>query len=215
MKPAPKYESLLRDGAEALGSTVEAGAPEWIGPALNAEVLGSGTTRPAFQRNENDLPAEIAAVRIDGTPVLICRITGPATKAIIDNQLRRHRNQAAIARSWLGTEGPNLQLFLIGPEGALGNRGWEQVAATIEADDRICRKLVWLFDEPPDLKSALSFLGRTFIATPWDKEGRVQARLDQMAEVGLPTGWQAIVDDDGLDAEGVVNRIIELEGDPA
>lgn len=215
MSPGLKHHELLLEGAMSLGSDVAAAPPEWTGPAFNAEVLSSPVGRPAFQRNEKDLPGQVVAFRIDGTPLLIGEVSGPPTMALVADQLRRYRNQAAIARSWLGAEGPNLQLFLIGPEGALGHRSWLQLAATIESDDRICRKVVWLFDGSPNLESALQFLGRTFVATPWDREERIKAQLDQMADVGLPDGWQAVVDDEELDAEGVVNKIIDLEGDEA
>jgi hypothetical protein len=215
MKPPPNSHELLLNAAEFLGSPVAAGPPEWTGPAFNAEVLSSTSGRPAFQRHENDLPARVAAFRVDNMPLLIGELSGPPNEAIVRDQLRRYRNQAAIARSWLGNEGPNLQMFLIGPEGGLSTQDWVQLAATIEADDRICRKLVWLFAGPPTLESAVQFLGRTFVATPWDKEERIQARLDQIADVGLPPGWQAIVDDEELDAEGVVNKIIDLEGNRA
>lgn len=213
MKQGPKYHELLLQAAASLGSDVAAAAPEWTGPAFNAEVLSSAAGRPAFQRNEKDLPSQVVAFRIDGTPLLIGELDGPPTMAAVADQLRRYRNQASIARSWLGAEGPNLQMFLIGPEGALGHRNWLQLAATVEADDRICRKIMWLFDGSPTLESAVQFLGRTFVATPWDKEERIKAQLDQMADVGLPEGWQAIVDNEELDAEGVVNKIIDLEGD--
>ena len=212
MKPGPIFHELLLQGAEALGSEVAAAPAEWTGPAFNAEILSAGTGRPAFQRDEKDLPCQVAAFRVDGTPLLIGEISGPPMTAVVSNQLRRYRNQAAIARSWLGAEGPNLQLFLIGPQGALGHRSWVQLAAAVEADDRICRKIVWLFDGQPGLEAALQFLGRTFVAAPWDQKEQVKAQLDQMADVGLPVGWQAIVDDEELDAEGVVNKIIDLEG---
>ena len=215
MKPKPRFHELLLQSAQEHGSEVTPAPPEWIGPALNAEVLGSGSGRPAFKRNEKDLPASIAAVRIDGTPLLIGEITGMPTMAVLADQVRRYRNQAAIAQSWLGREGPNLQLFLIGPEGALGHRNWLQLAATIESDDRICRKLIWLFAGTPTLEAAGQFLERTFVATPWDKEERIKAQLDQMADVGLPPGWQTIADDEALDAEALVNKLIDLEGDAA
>jgi ABC-3C biological conflict system middle component len=186
---------------------------EWIGPAFNAEVLSSAPGRAAFRRHDKDLPSDVIAVRVDGTPLLIGELKGPPSQAVAADQTRRYRNQATIARSWLGAEGPNLQLFLIGPEGALRDGNWLQLAAAIEVDDRICRKLVWLFDKAPTLESALQFLGRTFMATPWDKEQRVKEQLDRMTNVGLPSGWQAAVDNEDLDAEALVNEIIRLEGD--
>jgi hypothetical protein len=215
MTKGPKFHELLLQGAKALGSDVTPAPTEWTGPALNTEVLRSASGRSPSQRHEKDLPSSVAAFRIDGTPLLIGGISGPPTMAVVADQIRRYRNQAAIAQSWLGREGPNLQLFLIAPEGALGHplRSWLQVAATIEADDRICRKLIWLFDGPPTVQSALQFLERTFVATPWDKEERIKAQLDQMADVGLPPGWQVIADDEDLDAEAVVNKLVDLEGD--
>ncbi|MCX5581642.1 hypothetical protein [Kaistia terrae] len=213
MKQGPHFHELILQAAETLGSDVAPAPPEWTGPAFNAEVLSSASRRPAFQRNEKDLPRQVVAFRVDGAPLLIGEIHGPPNLAVVADQLRRYRNQATIARSWLGAEGPNLQLFLVGPLGALSHRSWWQLAAGVEADDRICRKLMWLFDGSPTLESAVEFLGRTFVATPWDKEEQIKAQLDQMADVGLPSGWQALVDDEELDAEGIVNRIIDLEGD--
>jgi hypothetical protein len=213
MREGPRFHDLILSGARTLGSEVTSAPTEWIGPAFNAEVLSSAPGRPAFQRHDKDLPRDVIAVRVDGTPLLIGSLNGPPSPAIAGDQTRRYRNQASIARSWLGVEGPNLQLFLIGPEGALNDRNWLQLAAMIEADDRICRKLVWLFDQAPTIESAVQFLGRTFVGTPWDKEHHVKRQLDQMTEVGLPPGWQAAVDNEDLDAEALVNEIIRLEGD--
>jgi hypothetical protein len=211
MTQGPRFHDLIIRGVHRLGSEVTPAPPEWTGPVFNAEVLSSAPGRGSIQRHENDLPTDVIAVRVDGTPLLIGELRGMPSPRVAADQTRRYRNQAAIARSWLGVEGPNLQLFLIGPEGALRDRNWLQLASVIEADDRICRKLVWLFDQAPKLESALQFLERTFVATPWDKEHRVSEQLDRIADVGLPPGWQEAVDNEELDAEALVNEIIRLE----
>lgn len=107
--------------------------------------------------------------------------------------------------------GPNLQMFLYGPVGALNDRRWRQLAASVEADDRICRKLVWLFDEDPTCAAAIQFLQRTFVARPWTKESAM-AQLDRM-EVPLPAGWETAIDNPDLDPEQLVRELVRLAGD--
>ena len=212
MKTAPqKYQLILR-AAEKLGCAIEAAPSGWVGGAFNAELLGSTASRRSIERDERDLPDLVAASRIDDTPVLVGELKGPPDRAVIEEQMRRYRNQAMIARSWLGEEGPNLQVFLISPAGARGSQDWRQRAAQIEADDRICRKLVWMIETTATLEGAVEFMGRTFAARPWTQREGMPTALDEL-EIGLPVGWDAAVDSDELDAEGVVREIVRMEGE--
>lgn len=210
MAEAPKFADLLLQGADRIGASVSDAASELIGSNFNSEVLSEVVSRSSIARHNKDLPKVVHAVRVDDVPVLIGELSGTALRASIEPQLRRYRNQATIARSWLASEAPNLQMFLIGPLGAYSKSEWRQLAAEIEADDRTCRKLVWLFDQAPDLDEAGKFLARTFVARPWPTTQQ-QVLLDTVASYALPEGWEEAVDDKDLDFDGLVETLIELE----
>jgi hypothetical protein len=210
MAEAPKFAGLLLQAATRIGARVANGAAELIGDRFNSEVLSEAMSRSSITRHNNDLPRLVCSARIDDIPVLIGDLSGTPLRASIEPQLRRYRNQATIARSWLASEAPNLQLFLIGPPGAYGRSEWRQLAAEIEADDRTCRKLVWLVDQTPTLDNAEGFLTRTFVARPWPTTQQ-QVLLDTVASYALPEGWEDAVDDKELDFDGLVQTLIELE----
>jgi hypothetical protein len=210
MAEAPTFADLLLQAAERIGARVVDGPAELVGSRFNSEVLSEAVSGSSIARHDNDLPRAVRAARIDDIPVLIGELTGTALRASIEPQLRRYRNQAIIARSWLATEAPNLQMFLIGPPGAYSRSDWRQLAAEIEADDRTCRKLVWLFDQAPTSDDAEAFLTRTFVARPWPTQQQ-QVLLDTVASYALPDGWEEAVDDKALDFDGLVETLIELE----
>jgi hypothetical protein len=133
-----------------------------------------------------DLPKYADSLFIGNHAVLL----GDLGVDIMDAQSQWHRfmNQAAIARSWLPSEASeDLNLFFVGPVGSDVLKEWRDIAARIERDDRVCRKLVWL---PPtqagEQKLSLDqFLSRTFLARPWkDAEGPSQGELDQLSSLG-------------------------------
>ncbi|WP_321903926.1 ABC-three component system middle component 1 [Paraburkholderia tropica] len=208
MAEAPAFADLLLQAAERIGARVVDGAVELVGNRFNSEFLSEAVS--SIKRHDNDLPKAVRVARIDDIPVLIGELSGTALRASIEPQLRRYRNQAIIARSWLAAEAPNLQLFLIGPQGAFSRSDWRQLASEIEADDRTCRKLVWLFDQAPTVDDAEAFLTRTFVARPWPTQQQ-QVLLDTVASYALPDGWEEAVDDKDLDFDGLVEALIELE----
>jgi hypothetical protein len=210
MAEAPAFANLLLEAARRIGARVGDAPAELVGGRFNSEVLSEAVSRSAIARHDNDLPNLVCGVRIDDIPVLIGALSGTAPRASAETQLRRYRNQATIARSWLAAEAPNLQLFLIGPPGAIGKMEWRQLAAEIEADDRTCRKLVWLYDQAPSVEDAEIFLSRTFVARPWPTSQQ-QVLLDTVASYALPEGWEEAVDDKELDFDGLVEALIELE----
>ncbi len=87
---------------------------------------------------------------------------------------------------------------------------WRQFAAEIEADDRVCRKQVWLFGTQPSVDEARDFLERTFVARPWPSEQRTES-LDTMANFSLPNGWEEALQNQELDFSGLVEQLIALE----
>jgi len=205
-----RHQQLLLHAAQAIGAEVASAPPEWTGPILNAEILSPSPSGEPFQRQQRDLPHVISAAWLDQTPVLFGELEAPPNRPAVLDAVRRYRNQATIARSWLGATGPNLQLFLSGPPGAYSDPQWRQLAATVEADDRICRKLVWLFDEQPNGPAAALFIQRTFLARPWDMAPPVKEKLDRASDLALPRGWERAVDEE-TDAEALVREIIRLE----
>lgn len=213
---ASNLVAVLAEAATGIGATV-AEAPAYLkGDRFNSEILSDAISGGALRRQGSDLPQSVEGLVLDGFPVLIGALTGPPNQAAVSTQLRRYRNQATIARSWLGTEGPNLHLFLAGPTGAFSEPEWRQLAAEIEADDRVCRKLIWLFNDAPTSDSAEHFLNRTFLARPWPAEQRAE-RLDSVADFSLPSGWEDALQNHELDYTALVEQLIELQrqGDAA
>jgi hypothetical protein len=206
----PVLMPLMLDAARAIGATVVEAAVQLSGSRFNAEVLSEAISGRVLGRRDGELPQHVAAALLDGIPVLFGAIGDAPVRATVDRQMRRYRNQASIARSWLGIDAPNLQMFLAGPNGALRDPEWRQLAAEIEADDRICRKLVWLVEDEPTIENAKSFLERTFIARPWPTQ-QLTEQLDSMANIALPGGWEEAIEDPDLDFTGLVDRLIELE----
>ena len=205
----PALFPLMLDAARALGAKVNNALPELSGSRFNSEFLSEATSGQVIGRRDAELPPHVAAAMLDDMPVLFGTIDGAPLKVSVDRQMRRYRNQATIARSWLGTDAPNLQLFLAAPSGALHNPSWRQLAAEIEADERICRKLIWLFDGAPTIENAKGFFQRTFIARPWP-EDQVTQKLDSMSNFQLPAGWEDAIEDE-LDFGGLVERLVEVE----
>jgi hypothetical protein len=205
---------MLLQAAGAIGAKVT-DAPEYLkGDRFNSEVLSDAISGSPLRRQGSDLPASVEAVVFDGFPVLLGMLTGPPDRTSVGTQVLRYRNQATIARSWLSVAAPNLHLFLAGPAGAFADPDWRQLAAEIEADDRVCRKLVWLFNDAPTADNAKEFLERTFVARPWPAEQRT-ARLDSVADFSLPDGWEDALQDQELDFAGLVDRLIELQREEA
>jgi hypothetical protein len=207
---AENLAPVLLQAAEAIGAMVT-DAPNYLkGDRFNSEVLSDAISDSPLRRQRSDLPVSVEAMIFDGFPVLLGVLTGPPNRASVGTQVLRYRNQATIARSWLGVAAPNLHLFLAGPVGAFAEPDWRQLAAEIEADDRVCRKLVWLFNDPPTTDNAKEFLERTFVARPWPAEQRTE-RLDSVADFSLPDGWEDALQDQELDFAGLVDRLIELQ----
>lgn len=207
---AENLAPIFLQAALAIGATVT-DAPEYLkGDRFNSEVLSDAISGSTLRRHGSDLPASVEAVVFDGFPVLLGVLAGPPNRANISTQVLRYRNQATIARSWLGAAAPNLHLFLVGPVGAFEDPAWRQLAAEIEADDRVCRKLVWLFNNSPTADGAKEFLERTFVARPWPTEQRSE-RLDSVANFSLPDGWEDALQDEELDFSALVDRLIELQ----
>ena len=153
----------------------------------------------------------ISAARLEGTPVLLGQLGEEADQVAVVDTLRRYRNQATIARSWLGADAQDLHLFLIGPAHGRTSLWWRDLARQVESDDRVCRKLVWLPSATPTLESAAEFLSRTFLAAPWKRlAGDSAQRLDYLSSIPVPAEWLSVLSDDTLSADQLVERLVEV-----
>jgi len=205
---------LLLMAAAAMDVDIVEAVPEWSRDRFSVELLSGVGGQEDRERLENDLPTSFTAIRLDRTPVLVGTLDGPRSREYVQDVLRRYRNQAKIARSWLGADSANLQVFLLGPPGTGDDPVWRQLAAEIETDDGVCRKLVWLPQEPTSVQDAGEFLGRTFVARPWEGASAMAERLDRMSEIALPPGWTDLVFDEALDADTLISGLINLSGEP-
>jgi hypothetical protein len=208
---------IIFRAARRIGATIEDASPNWTGYKFNAELMIQSEAVSRLDRADKDLPRVVSAARFNRIPVLLGALDATAsTRRGMHDTLRRYRNQAAITRSWLGDEAPNLQLFLIGSVGSASDSNWRQLAAEAEADDRICRKLVWLPQREPTVEDAELFLGRTFLAKPWvnaSTPGAQSPRLDSLGTIELPRGWADVIEDGRLDAETLVEELIKFQED--
>jgi hypothetical protein len=130
------------------------------------------------------LPKDVVALRVGYHSLLIGKLGESPDWLSVGDELRRYQNQAAIAWSWLGHEGDDLLLFLVGPAGSDGDKRWEPVQREIERNEQICRKLVWLppREEAERSASLADFLNRTFLLLPWRRYGAASQRsLDRWA----------------------------------
>lgn len=205
--------TLLLHAAESIGATVERAAEQIQGDRFNSEVLSDAISGNTVRRHGSELPSFVKATLLDKFPVLFGVLSGPPHRASVSAQLTRYRNQATIARSWLGEGAPNLHLFLACQADGGTFVEWRQLAAEIEADDRVCRKLVWIFTDKPTVEIARHFLERTFVARPWPVVPRSE-QLDSAANFSLPTGWETALHDPELDFTSLVERLIELQRRP-
>jgi hypothetical protein len=106
-------------------------------------------------------------------------------KDFTDSDWRQYYTQAAVARSWMGDKEIDLCLILIGPPGSALQEKWQRFARSMDRDESVCRKLVWLpsVDESPATirKEAERFIDRTFLAQPWvPRTDLIQHDLDAL-----------------------------------
>jgi hypothetical protein len=204
-EPSVFTKSLLAAALE-LGAAVEDGPATWTGSQFNSEALA----REDSGRAVRDRSDEMLAIVIDSIPVLIGELHGSCKAIEAAGAIRAFRNQATIARSWLGIEAQNLQLFVVGPPGSESDHQWIDLAEAIEADDRVCRKIVWLPPASPTAMSALRFLKRTFLARPWTGlAAEPVQRLDRLSFVDIPDEWKALLQTPDLEPELLIARLIE------
>lgn len=192
------------------------------------EALASATFRGG-ENSENaeiqavDLPTKVRAVTLGRHSVLLGELPSHPSKGSIEDVLRRFRNQAVIARSYLtANQALDLQVFLIGPPGSELNDEWATLGLLIERDEKVARKLAWLrpADATNDDKSYDDFIGRTFLAQPWAYDGVFTVadldsltRIPELSDGSLPRNtaekWVRLTSTYHDDAASLVDSLIE------
>jgi hypothetical protein len=176
----------------------------------NADLAGTtfrgGDASTSTKLNPSELPSVKQGMRVGRYAVVIGVLPDTPTVEAVRETLRRYRNQCVVARSYLSAnEALDLQLMLVGPRGSEQNAEWRSLALMVERDDRVARKLAWLrpVDMERDGESFAEFLKRTFLARPWQYEGKFSvAGLDRLnaadgtGDSGVPRStadeWEAI-----------------------
>jgi hypothetical protein len=154
--------------------------------------------------------------------LLVCAVGEDA-----DLEYRRALWWAALIRSQIAPKArADLHLLLVAPEATEFDAGWRARAIRWEADQRFCRKFVWLPSANPT-KDVGTLIDRTFLATPWTGEVAEPRSLDPLRSlseelaakgtlpVTLIDRWFEVLASDESSAtqiaEGLV-RLMELEG---
>jgi hypothetical protein len=215
-------ESLKR----FLTRTFDAARALNLGAQMRADLasadLRGGTGESVLQGSH--LPLEVVAAAIGPFPVLFGCLPVSPDEALVRDGMRRYRNQAVIARSCLAPEQAlDLQLWLLGPDGSEQDPRWRSIASTIERDDRVARKLVWLPPENPEEREDAfnGFIARTFLARPWQTlSPQPAAQLDRLsavfgvaADLGIEPSvlnrWVELVDSELADGPELVDALVD------
>lgn len=210
----PDVENLIQLLIEQLKREQRKSEPapaEWIGEAFKIELVKeSQESIEQKSRRNQDLPTLVRGYRFDGKPILFGDLSEAKNRRELHDLLRRYRNQALIARSWVGNEATSLSLFLVGPLGSKDDQDWNDWALEIELDEKVCRKIVWLLPASPTDQDAREFLQGTALAQPWKHHESIAAeKLDSLAELELPEQWLEIFQNESLGPDDVVRELIE------
>ena len=175
------FVQQLTATAKAIGLTIQSN------DSLASAVFRGGHNLESAQIQPVDLPTQVAALKLGRHSVLLGELPVNPSKDSIEDVLRRFRNQAVIARSYLtSNEALDLQVFLVGPAGSESSDSWSTLALLIERDEKVARKLAWLrpSDSSNNEKSYREFIRRTFLAQPWDYDGVfTMADLDSLTRI--------------------------------
>lgn len=135
------------------------------------------------------------------------------------NRWHVHQQLAAIARTWLLTDfSDDLNLFFVGPPGSSSESEWVNFAQTIERNDLVCRKLVWLPSRNESLweQEIKSLLERSFLAKPWLHAANTSvAPLDSVSDISSTLKeWSEVLDDpafvtDDRDYDTLIATLLE------
>lgn len=174
-----------------------------------------------FRGREDDveavLPESVRGLRLGPYPVLVISMD---LASPVSMQIRRVHNQMLLARSYMNkSEVINAHVFLV-YEAAISAEAMALID-TIERDEQVCRKLVWIPGAQP-ATSFEDFAERTFLAQPWRLANTVDdAPLDQNANLvnqvlqgqGLSAAaaqrWIELAESDIQDPQELIDLLVE------
>jgi len=191
-------------------------------PELTGDVFKGGDTSDVARLPPSDLPAAVRALRYGRYSCLFGLLPDKPTLGAVNDCLRRFRNQCVVARSYLApNEALDLQGILLGPRGSEPDDDWKAVALTVERDDRVARKFVWLrpIDPAGDDASFADVISRTVLARPWVSDDTfTMAALDNLnrvaaeAQASVPRTtvdkWVSLALTERDDPDGLVDKLI-------
>lgn len=212
-----RFADSLRAAAEAVALPLV----NW--PEIASVSFRGGEASASTRLNPSDLPSVKLGIGIGRYAVVLGVLPDEPSIPAIRETLRRYRNQCVIARSFLSAnQALDLQLMLVGPRGSERIAEWRALALMVERDDRVARKLAWLRpeEEANDARSFSDFLKRTFLARPWNHQGKFSvAGLDRLNATNdtsaspVPRNtaeeWEAIALSSEEDPTKIVNALID------
>lgn len=89
---------------------------------------------------------------------------------------------------------------------------WRAISAEVERDDRLARKHIWLPNQDCIEGSFKQFIQTTFLATPGHSETGSSDALSLLSgDIGLPSGWEAILLNPELSGAELVSALMAVE----
>lgn len=166
-------------------------------------------------------PGEVIGLQLGSYPVLAATLQ-LNDRAALTARLKALHGQVVIARSYMRpAEVINAHLFLCATESGVGD--WESIVDIAERDESVCRKVVWVPALDDLDKSFDAFVGRTFLARPWDGGDAVlDAPLDHNRNVvqsalvtagldpAMAMRWEQLVDKNTDDPDVLVAKLVAL-----
>lgn len=128
--------------------------------------LVAHTFRGGDAETDVPLPLHARGLIIGRYPVIACalRLT---SRDDVEKDLRAAHNQMMIARSYLSDmQVIDAHIFFVA-ETPVSDFDWKQQVDSIQRNEIVCRKLVWIRDSGDVEASFESFIGRSFLAQPW------------------------------------------------
>jgi hypothetical protein len=195
-------------------------ALEADGPKGNALVAALGKTEP--YQPPYPFPVDRLAMELAPTTItlLLCTLDSAEGEA-----LNGPLWWAGLVRAELPPERrSDLQLFIVTTAEPTMQGLWRRRASEIEADERFCRKFVWLASVNSNQDDASEFLDRTLFARPWESGTAEPTALDPLAELSLDkdnevallnasevAAWVELLADSGADFDAE-KMLITLKG---
>lgn len=184
------------------------------------QIFAGGSNTPSARLEASDLPNHVRGLQIGRYAVLLTLLPEAPDEEGIGEVVRRVRNQCVVARSYLSSVAAlDLHAILLGPRGSEGVDRWKALALTVERDERVARKLVWLRprEASADEQSFADFAKRSFLARPWIT-GAIfsMAPLDNVSRAAVfdqvphdtAGEWIRLASEPDIDSDSLVDHLV-------